>query len=129
MPIRNMRRMYRDISDICRTMRIFASIRIGKYIHMANPNFYRLSIIMVNYTVYTDKYRNNINILYLKHRWEHLCPMVLRLFGVNRLMIIINCNFSGSAKRLQFMICQLIGNHPDRESHHLHCMGQDFFFR
>ena len=31
-------RIYRAISDICRIMRISASMRIGKYIRMANPN-------------------------------------------------------------------------------------------
>ena len=38
MPIRKMRRYYRTISDICRIMRISASMRIRKYIRMANPN-------------------------------------------------------------------------------------------
>ena len=37
MPIRNMRCIYCAISDICRMMRISASMRIGKYIRMANP--------------------------------------------------------------------------------------------
>ena len=39
MPIRNMRRMYRAISNICRIMRISASMRIGKYIRMVIPSF------------------------------------------------------------------------------------------
>ena len=37
MPIQNMRRIYRAISDICQMMWISASMRIGKYIRMANP--------------------------------------------------------------------------------------------
>ena len=37
MPIRKMRRYYRTISDICRIMRISASMRIRKYIRVANP--------------------------------------------------------------------------------------------
>ena len=38
MPIRNMRRIYRAISDICQIMRISSSMRISKYIRMAIPS-------------------------------------------------------------------------------------------
>ena len=38
MPIPNMRRIYRAISDICRIMRTSASMRISKFIRMAHPN-------------------------------------------------------------------------------------------
>ena len=38
MSIQNMRRIYCAISDICRIMRISASMRIGKCNRMANPN-------------------------------------------------------------------------------------------
>ena len=38
MLIRNMSRIYRAISDICRIKQISASMRIGKYIRMAIPS-------------------------------------------------------------------------------------------
>ena len=38
MPIRNMRRIYRAISDICRIMQLSALMRICKYIRTAIPN-------------------------------------------------------------------------------------------
>ena len=38
MHVRNMRHIYCAISYICQTMRIFAMMRIGKYIRMAIPN-------------------------------------------------------------------------------------------